>query len=219
MRIFGICKYKGTNYYGWQKQPHDKSIQEEIESALFKLYGEKINIYGSGRTDSGVHAFGQTFHFDIAKEKYSSDELKYRLNCILPYDIQIVSLERVNDDFHARFSAKAKTYCYRLISDAKDPFNHDFVWLFPEPFDKQKIKDCLALLKGKHNFRNFTSKEEDEDNYIRTIYLAKYDEKNNTITFKGNGFMRYQIRFMVGAIMAVASGKENIGYIKELRFI
>lgn len=221
MRVFCVVAYKGTNYYGWEKQIDQNSVQGEIEKAIGKILNTQINIYGSGRTDAGVHAVGQTFHFDIDECKYTADELMYRINCVLPVDIKLSSLEFLNDgEFHSRYSAKSKEYQYRLSLNAKHPFRYDVSWLLKtNEFDTQLFKDSLNLFVGKHKFINFTSKEEDKDDFIRQIYEINvgFDGENEEIVVKfvGNGFMRYQIRFMIGTAVAVATGKEKISYIED----
>jgi len=214
MRYLLTLSYNGSKYFGWQKQVGQITIQEVVEGALSKIYAKEINVFASGRTDAGVHALGQTFHYD-ADEKYADDDIVYRLNCILPDDICITSIKRVDDEFHARFNAKSKTYLYRIKLCSKDPFLNGQVLLHPETLDVSKLKEASAFFVGTHDFKNFTSKD-DDDNFVRTIYSVDItnvgDEIN--ISFKGNGFMRYQIRFMVGAILAYAEGKENLSFIK-----
>lgn len=222
MRVFCIVEYKGTRYYGWERQVGQISIEEEIENALSKLYNQDINIYGSGRTDAGVHAFGQTFHFDVDDVRYERLDLKYRLNAMLPADINIKKVEFLEEgtDFHSRYSAKSKVYEYRISQWAKNPFRYDGCWMLSTVnFDTKLLEMGMELFKGKHNFMNFTSKEEDADGFVREIYEIKwgFDEENREIgiRFEGNGFMRYQIRFMVGTLVAVATGKVELEYIEE----
>lgn len=216
MKIFGRCSYKGTNYYGWQKQVDYLSVQATIEEALSKVYNSKIDIVGSGRTDAGTHALKQCFHYVCEREK-DLNLLTYSLNKMLPDDIKIISLEVVDDNFHARYSAKRKVYEYHIVLDGKDPFAYEFSYVFPMDFDFVLFKEALLYFKGEHNFQNFTSKEEDEDNFIRTIYMIDVDKTDNLIkvTFEGNGFMRYQIRNMVGSAISVASKKEEMSFIKN----
>lgn len=221
MRVFCVVAYKGTNYYGWEKQIGQNSVQAELEKAIGKILNTDINIYGSGRTDAGVHANGQTFHFDIKEEKYNADELMYRINCVLPVDIKLVSLEYLKDEeFHSRYSAKSKEYQYRISLNAKQPFRYDVCWLLKtNDFDKQLFEQAIKKFIGKHNYQNFTSKEEDKDGFVREIYEIKvgFDRENEEITvnFVGNGFMRYQIRYMVGTAVAVATKKEKMSFIDD----
>lgn len=216
MRVKAICKYKGTNYFGWQKQIGQISVQQVITEALDKILNADISIYASGRTDAGVHAYGQVFHFDIFKE-IDLEKLKYSLNCVLPSDISIVSLEKASDNFHSRYDASVKHYRYILSFKEKDPLFYEYEYNCLYETDINKLIKCLELFKGEHNFKNFTSKEDDEDNFIRNIYEIKtsYKDDKFIIDIKGNGFMRYMIRNIVGTSLAVAWGKENISYIKE----
>ncbi len=215
MKILGICSYKGTNYYGWQKQVGFISVQSKIEEVLSQIYDTPISITGSGRTDAGVHALKQYFHFVVEKEK-DLKQLAYAMNKMLPEDIHILSLEKVDDDFHARYSAKRKIYEYDILLKNKEVFNYDLAYLYPMDLDIDLLKESLKLFEGEHNYQDFTSKEEDEGNFIRTIYAIEVNQENDLIKirFEGNGFMRYQIRNMVGAAIAVANKKEDISFIK-----
>ena len=214
MRILGICSYQGTAYYGWQKQVGFVSVQSTIEDALSQIFDTQINITGSGRTDAGVHALKQYFHFDVSKEK-DLNQLAYSLNKMLPNDIKILSLKEVPNDFHARYNAKKKIYEYRLNLINKDPFNYDLSYVYPLDLDLSLFKKALLKFVGKHNYQDFTSKEEDENHFIREIYDIDINQTDNLVTvrFTGNGFMRYQIRNMIGAALNVASQKENLDLI------
>ena len=214
MRVLGVCSYKGTNYYGWQKQVGFVSVQSTIEEVLSKVYDSPISITGSGRTDAGVHALRQYFHFDTEKEK-DLKQLAYSLNKMLPEDIKIISFEKVSNDFHARYNAKKKIYEYRIVLKNKDPFQDQLACIYPMEFDFDLFKKALDKFVGKHNFQDFTSKEEDEGGFIREIYTIKVDKKDNNISvvFEGNGFMRYQIRNMIGAALNVANKKEDLEFV------
>ena len=214
MKVLGICSYKGTNYYGWQKQVGFVSVQSTIEEVLSKVYDTPINITGSGRTDAGVHALRQYFHYEAPKEK-DLKQLCYALNKMLPEDIKILSLEVVDDDFHARYSAKKKIYEYHIVLKNKDPFQDELAFVYPMEFDFDLFTKALDKFVGKHNYQDFTSKEEDEGGFIREIYEINVnkDDKNIAVRFIGNGFMRYQIRNMIGAAISVANKKENLDFI------
>ena len=214
MRVLGVCSYKGTNYYGWQKQVGFVSVQSTIEEVLSKVYDSPISITGSGRTDAGVHALRQYFHFDTEKEK-DLKQLAYALNKMLPEDIKILSFEKVADDFHARYNVKRKIYEYRIVLKNKDPFQDQLAYVYPMDFDFDLFKSALDKFVGKHNYQDFTSKEEDEGGFVREIYEIKVDKKDNNISvvFEGNGFMRYQIRNMVGAALNIANKKEGLDFI------
>ena len=214
MKVRGICSYKGTNYYGWQKQVGFISVQSTIEEVLSKIYDSPITIYGSGRTDAGVHALKQYFHYVSDKEK-DLKQLAYAMNKMLPEDIKIISLEQVDDDFHARYSAKQKIYEYDILLNNKDPFNHQTAYVYPMDLNIDLFKKALDKFVGTHNYQDFTSKEEDEDGFIRTIYSIEVTKEESLlkVKFVGNGFMRYQIRNMIGSAINVANGKETIEFI------
>ncbi len=200
MRLFASVYYKGTNYFGWQRQPNVITVQEVIEDKLSQYFNREITIYGAGRTDAGVHAFGQKFHFDIDVDEVDLDRLIYSINQMLPNDIKIDDIEEVDESFHARFSAKSKTYSYCILEDSKDPFLYETTFLHPNKINIDKLRETLTHFVGVHNFKNFTSKEEDKDNFIREIYSIEVNENNGLIyiILKGNGFMRYMVRLIVG---------------------
>ena len=216
MRYLCTVSYKGTNYQGWQKQIAAPTIQGEIERVFSQILNTCINIQGSGRTDAGVHAQKQYFHFDYDKE-LDLGKFRYSVNCLLPKDILITDVKVVSDDFHARYSAKGKTYTYLIRFGERNAFNFEYEANIPQPVEIDLLIKALKMFEGKHDFKDFTSKEEDEDNFVREIYSVEttYIEqaKQFLVTFKGNGFMRYMIRNMVGASIAVASGKEDLSFI------
>lgn len=203
MRLFAVVSYSGANYFGWQKQPNVLTIQEVIEKEISKIFNREITIYGAGRTDAGVHAIGQTFHFDVEVDHIDLDRFLYSINQMLPDDIKIVDIEEVDPSFHARFSAKSKDYVYSLFLEAKNPFLKDYNYLYPHEIDVEKLKDLLTHFVGEHNFKNFTSKEEDKDDFIRNIYSIDVQREGKCVQifFSGNGFMRYMIRLIVGTVI------------------
>ena len=214
MRVLGVVSYKGTRFQGWQKQPTVITVQGEIEKALSQVLNSEVTIFGSGRTDAGVHAIGQTFTFDMSKD-LDLDKLCFSINRMIDKDIKILSFNEADDDFHARFSAKSKTYLYKIRLGVKDPFENEFQYIYPFEFDFDLFSKALKQFEGKHCFKDFTSKEEDEDGYVREIYqiVSKKQDNDITVEFTGNGFMRYQIRNMVGAALAVASKNEDLNFI------
>ena len=214
MRVLGVVSYKGTRFQGWQKQPTVITVQGEIEKALSQVLNSEVTIFGSGRTDAGVHALAQTFTFDMSKD-IDLDKLCFSINRMIDKDIKILSFKQVDDDFHARFSAKSKTYLYKIRLGVKDPFENEYQYIYPFEFDFDLFSKSLKQFEGKHCFKDFTSKEEDEDGYVREIYqiVSKKHDNDITVEFTGNGFMRYQIRNMVGAALAVASKNEDLNFI------
>ena len=216
MRVLGIVSYKGTNYQGWQKQIDTPTIQGTIESVLSQILNYEVNIQGSGRTDAGVHAQKQYFHFDLTKD-FDLDRLRYSVNCLLPKDIFIHEFKQVSDDFHARYSAKGKIYSYLIRFGERNAFNYEFEANIPYEIDSNLLTKSLKQYEGVHNFQDFTSKEDDEDGYKRQVFKVEVnyikESRQCLVTFVGNGFMRYQIRNMVGAALAVAAKKEKEDYI------
>ena len=216
MRYFAVVSYDGTNYLGWQVQPNGKTIEGEIEKVLSKLLDSPIKIYGSGRTDAGVHALGQTFDF-VSKKIENLAKFRYSLNRLLPDDIFVKSLKKVDDDFSSRFNAIKKTYLYRLNTGENDVFNRLYVSQLHQKLDIELIKEAAKLFIGEHSFMNFTAKEEDEANFIRNIMEIKITKRGKVInfTFTGNGFMRYMIRMIVGTFIQVGLHKLSIDEVKE----
>lgn len=219
MKIFAIVTYKGSNYQGWAKQKNAPTIQSSIEDVLSKIFNCEITIYASGRTDAGVHALGQTFHFEVTHLNVNLKRLKYSVNLMLPNDIQIISFKKVGDAFHARYSAKKKIYKYVLSLGEKSPFHFDTSYYPLVKINKSILKKSLKLFVGKHNYQDFTSKEEDENGFIREIYSISIKTIKNTdqivIRFVGDGFMRYQIRYIVGTCLEIAKGNEKIDFISK----
>ena len=209
MRILAICSYNGTNYQGWAKQPNKETIQGLIESCLSSFFNRPITIQGAGRTDAGVHALGQRFHFDVDVDVVDLDRLIYSMNMMLPPDIAIEDMMEVEEDFHARFSAKEKIYGYSILLKGKDVMFYQLMYTCPYELDVELFKDTLTHFIGEHNFKNFTSKPQDKDGFVRNIFDIKVEDLQETIsiTFKGNGFMRYMIRYIVGCAIEVARGK------------
>ena len=211
MRYFAIVSYRGTCYCGWQKQTVSKlpSIEETIEKVLSRLLSTDIKIYGSGRTDAGVHALGQTFHFDSIKDLDLS-RFMHSMNELLPKDIRVLEFKKVADDFHARFNALGKTYIYK-IRNAKvsNAFKSDLEYTLGQKLDVEKMVEASKVFIGEHNFQNFTSKEEDEQNFVRNIkdIAINCKDDNIEISLTGNGFMRYMVRMIVGNLIQIGLGK------------
>lgn len=212
MRILGITSYNGYLYQGWQKQKDALTIQEEIEKVLSQYFNQKVKIFGAGRTDAGVHALRQAFHFDVSKNDVDFDRAIYSLNLMLPQDIKIVDLKLVDDDFHARYDAKEKLYSYTFSFENKEVFSYEVITTMPYQMDLEIMEKALTHLLGKHCFKNFTSKTTDKDNFIREIFDAHLTVEGNyvTIFFAGNGFMQYQIRYLVGTLIEIGRGRLNI---------
>lgn len=209
MKYKCVVSYLGKNYCGWQSQCKGDSIQEKIEEAIFKISHQKVNVIGSGRTDAGVNASGQVFMFETAKEM-PAYKWKGAMNRYLPDDIFILDCEETDDLFHARYQVRYKTYTYRIHNGPYDVFSKDFAYQNSVPLDVEKMKDCISVFVGKHDFTSFNSSSlEDYPIQEREIYEASIEKVGQmiSITFTGKGFLRYQVRMMCATLMDVGKGK------------
>jgi tRNA pseudouridine38-40 synthase len=206
--------YDGSNYNGYQKQPKQKTIQNEVEKVL-KLINDdhKVDIHASGRTDAKVHALNQKAHFDLEID-ITSDKLKQALNSMLPDDIYVKNIEIVNENFHARFNVKAKEYIYKRNMGEYDPIEKDYVYQHNKKLDVVEIERALKYLEGEHDFKSFSKADDEKEDYVRKIVQTNLirDIKNVnkvTITFLGTGFLRYMVRNIVGTLIEVGEGKRK----------
>ena len=205
-----IIEYEGTNYVGWQKQNNGFSIQEELEKAIFNLSGEKISVFGAGRTDAGVHALGQVAHFDI-KNFFNSDNIRDGLNQHLrPQPIAILKAEKVRENFHARFSAQKRTYQY-LIKNRRAPLtiHKNKSWEIFKKLDVDKMISESAFFIGKHSFDAFRSINCQSNSPIKTIDDISILKKEDNISIKvsAKSFLHSQVRIIVGTLVEIAKGK------------
>lgn len=216
MRVKCLVTYDGTAFYGWQIQSRDRSVQQVIQEALYKITGEQITIHGSGRTDAHVHATGQVFHFDARKE-LPEKQWQRAINHFLPPDVYIIDTWIVDDSFHARYSALAKEYRYQLSMKRYDPFMHNYIYQHGRTLDVQRMRQAARLFEGQHDFASFCVYDQ-YGNTIRTIY--KIDIKENdgivTFTFIGDGFRRYMVRHIVGGLIQVGGHRRTIAFLEEL---
>ena len=206
MVIKCIVSYDGTNYYGWQEQPGLSTVQKTIQDVLSKIHsGKDISIAASGRTDAHVHALGQVFHFE-SELQMNKEQWKYKMNCMLPKDIRIIEVSFENDDFHARFSCKSKRYDYYISTDELNPFVRNYMAIEKRKLDIEMMKEAASIFVGTHDFTSFTSsKIHEEKSRVRTISECSVHvfEKYIQIIFRGDGFLRYQVRTMTQTILEV----------------
>ena len=220
MRYKCIVAYDGYDYYGYQAQKHEsRTIQNTIEEALKKMFKKDIIIYASGRTDRKVHALGQVFHFDY-DNNITQEAILKGLNSFLPSDIKILKVNKVRDDFHARYDVKKKQYLY-IIENSKiiNPFYSRYVTYIKEEINIERLKQAATYFIGHHDFKNFTTNNEKEiANFEKDIYKIKITKNKQTIKilFEGSGFLRYMVRMIVGALIVVATEKKDFNYIKKL---
>ena len=209
MRFLIKFSYDGTNYSGFQTQKGLNTIQEKLEEALTKVNnGIKTTITATGRTDKGVHALSQYGHADI-DINITEQKLKRALNSNLPEDIHIISTKIVDKDFHARYQAKEKIYKYIINLGEYNPLERNYVFQYNYQLNIDNIKKAIKFFEGKHDFRAFVTDNKEKENCIRTITKATVSEQDKIITIKftGNGFLRYQVRNMVGILIKVGENK------------
>ncbi|MFB1051406.1 tRNA pseudouridine(38-40) synthase TruA [Paraliobacillus sp. JSM ZJ581] len=220
MRMCAIVSYDGTAYAGYQIQPNAMTIQEKVEQALSKIHkGQKIQITASGRTDSGVHANGQTFHFDT-NLAIPEANWKKALNAVLPNDIRIKSVHHVSDDFHARFDAKAKTYQY-YVSNKEDNhvFQRNYSYLVRESLDLNAMQQACTMIEGEHDFTAFCAANNGvKGTKVRTIYRATCEQMKDQyiFTFEGSGFLYNMVRILVGTLIEIGKGNRKPAEMKEI---
>ena len=211
-----VIAYDGTDYSGWQRQKNRQTIQGEIENALEKILSERTSVIGSGRTDAGVHARGQTAHFKAAT-RLDDKELKRALNGTLPGDIRVISLLKTASGFHARKSAKSKIYRYRICNaPVISPFVLRYVLHWPPPLEIERMKTAAPCFLREADFTAFSSNRELHP--VRRILRSEIVKRGSEIvyTVEANGFLRYMVRSIVGTLIEVGRGRMTPGDIEDL---
>ncbi|HEX2060951.1 MAG TPA: tRNA pseudouridine(38-40) synthase TruA, partial [Thermoanaerobaculia bacterium] len=209
MRLLLTIQYLGTRYGGWQTQANAVAVQQVIEEALGKLYGRPVRIHGAGRTDAGVHAAAQRAHFD-APFAIPPRGLVLGINQILPPDVRVTRADDVADDFHARFSARAKTYEYRIWNDeVADVFAAETHAHIAKALDLAAMQEAARTLAGTHDFKVFTVADPEVQSTVRTIESLEItrDGAAIRIVVTADGFLRYMVRRIAGSLIEVGRGK------------
>ncbi|MBQ2910351.1 MAG: tRNA pseudouridine(38-40) synthase TruA [Bacilli bacterium] len=209
MRFLIKFSYDGTNYSGFQTQPGLNTIQEKLEEAIAIINnGQKTNIVATGRTDKGVHALCQYAHADIDVD-ITEYKLKRAMNSNLPDDIHVIETHIVPNDFHARYYVKSKEYKYYINLGEYNPLERNYVFQYNYTLNVDKMKDAIQVFLGTHDFRAFVTESKEKENCVRTINYVNVEQVNNKliITFRGDGFLRYQVRNMVGILIRVGENK------------
>lgn len=224
-----ILQYEGTRYQGWQKQENtENTIQGKLETLLFKMTGQRIEVQGSGRTDAGVHALGQVANFHADTEMKPEEILEY-MNRYLPEDIAVISLNRASERFHSRLNAKGKTYCYRVIcSETPHVFDRRYAHVISGRPDLQAMQKAADYLVGTHDFKAFTSNKKGKKSTIRTVeeiriekvcsHSMQMQDVQDEIRFiyRGNGFLYHMVRIMTGTLLEVGTHKRKPEEIMEI---
>ncbi|MBW2066194.1 MAG: tRNA pseudouridine(38-40) synthase TruA [Deltaproteobacteria bacterium] len=214
-----VLAYDGTNYHGWQRQPGMITLQEALEEKIQQMTGEDVRVIVSGRTDAGVHALNQVCHF-FSTTGLDPDVLKKGLNSLLPDDIFVKVVSYASPDFHARYSARSKSYEYRILN-RRDPdvFLRHYSWHIPQKLEIGEMKECLSLLRGRHDFSSFRSSGSPSVSPVREMYRCEVTIVQGEILnflFEANGFLRHMVRNIMGTLVEVGMGKMCYGDFQEI---
>jgi tRNA pseudouridine38-40 synthase len=214
-----IMGYDGTGYHGWQRQKNSITIQEVLEDTLRLILNEPVVLIGSGRTDAGVHALHQVCNFNTVSD-IAPEALKRGLNSLLDDDISILKAEYVPEEFHSRYSVKSKIYEYRVWNKKeKNVFLRHYTWHVREVCNIGNMRQCLALLVGKHDFSSFKSSGSDNKDPVREMFradLSSHEEGMIAFVFEADGFLRHMVRNIVGTVMDVGKGRMSINEFREM---
>lgn len=210
--------YDGTDYFGWQTQVGQPTIQEILAGALEKLEGAPVTTHAAGRTDAGVHAERQVVSFRLSRE-WEGGDLRRALNGNLPLDIRIIDAATAEENFHARYDAKSKTYRYQIyLAEVMSPFLVRYAWHYPYPLDVERLAEESKALVGARDFTAFTVAGCEAKTFTRTIteVSVKREDALLKLFFTGDGFLRYQVRTMVAALLESNRGRLKVGSISGL---
>ena len=214
-----IVAYDGTHYQGWQRQRNGITIQEVVEERLRIMTGETVKLIASGRTDAGVHALNQVCNF-MTRSTIPLESIRKGLNSLLPDDIFVKDAEYVSSEFHSRYSAKSKTYEYRILnSEAPNIFQRDFLWHIRPALDTKEMSACLSLLKGTQDFSCFRSAGSGNTDPVRSVLRAEINGPEYglvRIVIEADGFLRHMVRNIVGTVVEAGLGKMSPERFKEI---
>lgn len=208
-----IIQYDGTRYNGWQRQGNTpNTIQEKLENILEHLYGEPVELHGSGRTDAGVHALRQVANYRIPRmiSRYSCNEIQDYFNDYLPQDIRVLAVEKAPERFHARLNAESKVYEYRLdIGRVSNIFERRYLYRIDEPLNLRRMREAADLLVGTHDFKSFCANKHMKKSTVRTIYEITFEEENGIlyIRYRGDGFLYNMVRILTGTLIEIGLGE------------
>jgi tRNA pseudouridine38-40 synthase len=204
-----VLEYDGTSYHGWQYQPNAVTLQEIVQRNIEKILNHPIIIYAAGRTDAGVHAFGQVINFFTTKAIKVTD-LSRGLNSLLPADIRVKDARDVDESFHARYSAKSKSYIYCILNTRyHSPFHVRYSWHIPYAIDTRFMNECIKEIIGVHDFSSFKKKNEMYKKHEREVLRAGVRRRGDFIyiLIEATGFLRYMVRNIVGTLVLAGEGK------------
>jgi tRNA pseudouridine38-40 synthase len=211
MKNFKITiEYDGTRYHGWQRQNNDSTVQGEIEKALKTMTGNRITLIGSGRTDTGVHAYAQVANFHCNTE-LKPEAFLGGLNSLLADDIVITACNLVDDKFHARYDVKSKTYLYRILNRSMPAaISRQYAWFIKKKLDLAAMQAALSHLIGRHDFKAFEGSGSPRSHTVRRVSQADLFEEDNSylvLEIEADGFLRFMVRNIAGTTVGVGLGK------------
>lgn len=207
-----MIQYDGTRYNGWQRQGNtSNTIQEKLETILERLYGEPVDLNGSGRTDAGVHAFCQIANYRIPRilSRYTCQEIQQYFNEYLPQDIRILGVEKAEERFHARLSAISKTYEYRIdCGSVANVFERRYLYRVEEALNLDRMQEAAGYLTGTHDFKSFCDNRQMKKSTVRTIHEITLELENGIlrIRYHGDGFLYHMVRILTGTLLEVGTG-------------
>ena len=207
-----ILQYDGTRYRGWQVLPAELTVQGKLQDVLSKMAGYQVEVTGSGRTDAGVHAKGQTANFHL-REEWDEDKILFYLNQYLPEDIAVCEVKRVDERFHSRYQAVEKTYLYRIhTGKIPEVFERRYVYDYTEPLDVNRMRKAAEYLCGTHDFKSFCGNKKMKKSTVRTLESICFERLEHTrlhISFTGNGFVQQMVRILAGTLIEVGQGRRR----------
>jgi tRNA pseudouridine38-40 synthase len=210
-------EYDGSGFRGWAKQPWLRTVQGELESALTTVLREPVELTVAGRTDTGVHAWGQVASFDTTAEV--PENLARRLNGVGPADVTVRSAAAAADGFSARHDATSRSYCYRVLArPAPSPFEHGRSLWWPHRIDRGALDACAAALIGTHDFTAFTPTQSDHVRFERDVFAASWRDEGDIIAFRvtADAFMRNMVRILLGTQLEVGVGRRGVDDFERL---
>lgn len=217
-RVKIVVAYDGTNYCGWQVQPNGITVEEVLNRSLSNLLGEKIEVMGASRTDSGVHSLGNVAVFDT-NTRMPADKIAFALNQRLPEDIVVQGSCEVPSDWHPRYQESTKTYEYRILNRTfRMPTRRLDTYFYHYPLDVEQMSEAASYLVGTHDFASFCAANAQVKSTVRTIYSCTAQKENGIITIRvtGNGFLYNMVRIIAGTLIEVGAGKRRPEEIKDI---
>ena len=209
-----VLHYDGAHFAGWQRQPNARTVQQVVEETLSRLCNTTTRAVGAGRTDAGVHARGQSVGA-LVPEGWTAERLRRAVNALLPDDVWVVAAYEMRPEFHARYSAVARRYSYRVGTDdgARSPFRGRWEWAVPWPLDRAALDDSARALIGTHCFRAYAVQgtAPDTDDHRCTVRCARWGDRPGGLTFEieANRYLHHMVRFVVGTMVDVAAGRRD----------